>query len=373
MIKKILLVTASLNMGGIEKLTVAYSSYLDPKKYEIHYLIFGSEKHFFEDTVKKNRAFVHRIPLTHNRFTIYKNIRRTIREYGPFDIVHSHILFSSGLAMKAAYREHVPIRIAHSHDNLSYVKNKITNILYHKLMRIYLNRYSTKRLACSLDAGEFLFGKNFKKNHGQIIKNRIDIEKYRYSKTKRAKIRNELGITDEQLLIGTIGRLEKQKNQQFIIDIFKTKTINNLNPQAIIIGDGTERNNLLTLISNNKLDDRIKLIGTKEDIAGYLSAMDVFILPSIHEGLGIVLLEAQANGLTCITTKHIVPNEAKVLDSFIFLPLSALQKPEKWATEITRAYRTEPNTAIEELKRNDYDIKELKHDLENIYNDTKEQ
>lgn len=365
--KKVLLVVGSLDVGGIEKLVTDYSACLCNTDYRFYYLVFGDEVGCHEKEVLKSGAKIIRIPRPDNRFSLYFSIRSVLKKDGPFYAVHSHILFSSGLVMKAAYAESVKVRIAHSHDNLSYVKTGIIEEVYHFLMRHYLRKYSSRFVACSNDAGKYLFGNAFAKMGGIVLKNRIDVEKYKYSEIERRKIRSKLGISDKQLLVGNIGRIEKQKNQKFIVDIMQTHGVMSRDAKAIIIGDGEEKDELLLYIKENKQDENILLLGQKGDVAKYLSAMDVFVFPSVHEGLGLVLIEAQANGLPCIATRNIVPKEAQVLDSFRFISQKSCNDPEVWGKEIAEAKRCNGEKSVNIVKEKGYDIDGLKDDLLRLY------
>ncbi len=364
--KKVLLVVGSLGAGGIEKLVASYSRCLKNNGFQFYYLVFDGSDDFYRKEVLNNGSKIISVPWPHYKNSFYKDISSVLREYGPFDIVHSHILFSSGLVMKAAYKNSVRIRIAHSHDNLTYIRSTFMERVYRAVMRHLLNKYSTKRVACSSSAGEFLFGEVFQKK-GVVVKNRVDLSAYKFSDSDRRMAKREIGVEEDQLLIGTIGRIEEQKNQRFIVDIMNDERMRTSNAKAIIIGDGRKKDELLAYIEDNRQEKNVLLLGKKENVSRYLSAMDVFVLPSIHEGLGLVLVEAQANGLPCLAPKDIVPAEVKVLNSFEFIPREDCNLPNKWVDKILIAKRENSEISMESLKKEGYDIVGLKGDLLELY------
>lgn len=364
--KNILLVVGSLDVGGIEKLVASYSTHLSKNECQLYYLVFGDKVGHFEKEVLNNGAKIIRIPIPKNRLSLYRDLCSILEQYGPFDIIHSHILFSSGWVMKAAYDKSVEIRIAHSHDNLTFVNHSLLSRVYHRSMKKLIDKYSTKKVACSKEAGMYLFGDNFFEDNGMVLKNRISINDFVFSKSDRKAIRKELGIADHELLIGNIGRLETQKNQKFIVDIIDSVK-DSKNMKAAIIGDGAEYDNLTAYIEEKGQRDKVLLLGRKENVVKYLSAMDVFVLPSIHEGLGLVLIEAQVNGLPCLAFKDIVPEEAKVLNSFQFVSQNKNALPSTWAPLILKAKREDAKEARVAVREAGYDIDGLRNDLLSLY------
>lgn len=365
--KRILQVTGGLGIGGIERITTSFFEKIDKSKYEMDYLVYGDNIGEFEKIVLKNGGKILRVPIPRaGYYKFYKNVVKIMKDNGPYDVVHTHVLFNSGFIVRAAFKTGVPRIIAHSHDNLNKIQEPITKKIYNIVMRRWLNRYSTKICACSMSAGEYLFGKRSFEKNGIILKNKIDIDKFEFNELARKKIRKEYRINDE-LVIGNIGRLEEQKNQEYLLLILKEILKNNKNAKLLLIGDGSLKNTLNKKIEQLGIENNVIMTGQKENINELLSAMDVFVLTSIHEGLGIVLIEAQANGLRCLAPKYIVPNEAQILDSFKFMNNTNINEVNNWVEELNKKNnRTERTKEL--IKKAGYDLNSLAEELEKLYN-----
>ena len=174
----------------------------------------------------------------------------------------------------------------------------------------YLQRYATSHIACSDDAGKYLFGHHFYQKHGTTIINGIDLKKYEFNQGVREKVRNQYNL-NKSIVIGHTGSLNNVKNQTFLLDILKELTGFNYDFRLLLLGDGHIKEELLSKASRLGIEDKAIFLGNKENVSDFLMAMDIFIFPSIHEGLGIALIEAQAAGLPCIISDTI-PKEAVI-------------------------------------------------------------
>jgi len=194
-------------------------------------------------------------------------------------------------------------------------------------MKDYPNNY----FACSRNAGKWLFGKRVSNlNELVVLNNAVNVDEFKYDVEIRKKVRKELGIGNE-LVIGHIGRFNKQKNHNFLIDIFKA--VSEVNPDAILLlaGDGDLRRKIEKKVSRLGLKSKVKFLGVRNDINSIMQAMDLFLLPSLFEGLPVVLIEAQAAGLKCIVADTIT-RESDITSRVEFLRLN--DTPEKWANQV---------------------------------------
>lgn len=320
---KVLQVTGTLRVGGVETVAMNLFRYIDRNKYDFDYLVYGDNIGEYEGEVHSLGGRVLRVPSPRTGyFAFYKAVCRIMKDNGPYDIVHSHVLFNSGIIMRAAARMKIPRRIAHAHDNLSLVKLPFIKRIYNRLMKGWLLRYSTDFLACANSAGYYVFGSEAFYKRGNLLYNAIPVNKFAYSQQDRERIRDEFNLNGKKV-IGHIGRLAKQKNHSFLLDIFKEIHEKDENTLLLLVGDGELRGEIEKKIKYLNLQDSVILTGTRADTHCLLSAMDIFLLPSIHEGLAIVLIEAQANGLSCIVPREIVPPESKILDTFHFIAPNA--------------------------------------------------
>lgn len=233
-----------------------------------------------------------------------------------YDIVHCHMPNTAFAVLKEAKRCGIANRVLHSH------LNKSSDIFFHSIRNIPLNflgkRYSTDNLACSQDAGQFLF----KKKPFTVIHNGILIDKYIYNSVERSKKRLELGIGENDIVIGCVGRFVKQKNLGFAISLFSR--FHRLYPHSklLLLGDGEGRSELENLISEEEIVSEVFLPGVRSDINQMYSVMDVFLMPSLCEGLPVSAIEAQAAGLPCLYSDN-VPKETDITGTGAFLPLTA--------------------------------------------------
>jgi glycosyltransferase involved in cell wall biosynthesis len=245
-------------------------------------------------------------------------------EDGRYDVLHAHCYARSGLIMHAA-RDAVAVRIAHSH-NVHAVRS--AKALWHGIMRWLIGRYATHRLAVSETAGRALFGRHSFK----MMPLGIDVEGFRSALAERAVARAELGIPRDALVIGHVGRFVLQKNHACLLAAFRhlADRMHAARPaRLLLVGDGP-----LRAVYESKSDPRVIFAGARGDVPRVMAAMDVLTLPSLHEGLGLVVLEAQAQGLPCVVSEY-VPHEARASDLVEFVPLG--DGPSGWGERLLTA------------------------------------
>lgn len=361
--KKILIVIGTLHIGGAENVAMNICRYIDKSKFECHYLLFDKEKGGYEDEAIKLGAKIIRISPPNEGYRKFYNNLIDLIQKNKYDVVHTHTLWNNGIVITAAKKCRVPVRISHSHSTKSRYKEGFIYKLYIRFMKYLIIKNSTDFLACGKDAGKYLFGEKIYRNKCKIMYNGIDIDKYRYNKETAKKIRTELGL-NSSFVIGNVARLAVVKNQMFLIDIFEEILKKRSNSILLIIGDGEERNRLEKKIKEKSLQDKIKMLGIRNDVNELLQAMDIFVLPSLFEGFGIVLIEAQSASLYSLASDK-VPKEAKQSDYLEFFELE--KSAEEWADKILSApdiYRSD-NISSEIYKK--FDIKNIIKDLEKIY------
>lgn len=361
--KKVLQITGSLRIGGLEKVAYNYYKYINKNEYNFTYLVFSSEEEGYGPLLTEMGANIIRIPAPgQDYFGYIRRIRRILNDFGPFDVVHSHLFFNSGLAMKAAYLEGVPIRISHSHT-YNRTSKGLLRIAYMKIMKYMIKKYSTDYLASSSLAGEYLFGESLFKKEGIVIKNAIDNSLYNFDYRNRLKIRNELDV-EEKIVLGHTGTLNIVKNQTFLIDVAYELKMRKMDFTLLLIGNGPQKETLEEKVIHLGLEREVIFIGQKDNIEFYLSAMDIFLFPSLYEGLGISVVEAQANNLPCIVSPY-VPNEAIINE---YTQRRELDVAE-WVNCIADI-STKKISRVKEnnLRKNNYDIPGMMKILYDVYN-----
>lgn len=275
-----------------------------------------------------------------------------------YDVVHVHLdWFLSWIICIVAIFSGIKKRIIHHHQVYP-EKNFFYRIYFHMMQRMNMI-FSTHRIACSAAAAVNGFGKkNYEQSHITVIQNAVDVKRFEYDESKRNEIRQKYGINDK-LCIGCIGRLCIQKNQSFLLRVCEQIRLSKKNILLMLIGDGPDREEITRQIKKIGIEDSVLLLETQSDVAPFYSAMDVFCLPSRWEGLGMVLVEAQINGLRCFASDK-VPQTVKISNSLTFLPI---EDPSVWADSVLNAATTrEKNVDAKE-----YDIDERYKDLERIY------
>ena len=214
------------------------------------------------------------------------------------------------------------MKIIHSHNTQSSRPNFLINIL-HNINKRRIKKYCDYFYACSEEAGYWMYPKDIVKSaRFTIIHNAIDLNKFKFNPVIRKRIRQELGISDDTKVIGHVGRFTPQKNHKFLIDFYEEVYKKNKNSVLILIGTGPLYEEIKQKVKSLNLEKNVLLLGKKVNVHDYYQAFDAFVLPSIYEGLGIVLIEAQASGLPCLTSDR-VPSISKITDNIQYISLDS--------------------------------------------------
>ena len=302
--------------GGVESVIMNYYRHLDHSKIQFDFICDEDSTRIPYDEIKKLGGRVFLVPKYQKLPKYLKALEKIFKE-NQYRIVHSNINTLSVFPLYAAKKAGVPIRISHSHSTSNpkeWKRNLIKNIL-----RPFSKRYATDYFACSELAGRYLFGnKTFDRGKVKIIHNAIDIDKFRFDEEARKKLRKEFGIKDSTIVIGHVGRFVQQKNHTFLVDVFKEYHKKNPDSKLLLVGSGPLEKKIKSKVRKLGLNEAVLFLGQRDDTDKLYSAMDVFCLPSLYEGLGLALIEAQANGLKSITNSNI-PREAKMSEEIFFI------------------------------------------------------
>lgn len=355
---KILTITPGLNVcGGIESYVMNYYSRIH-NDVEMDFITHEIADDTYKNMIEANGDHVYLFPkIGLNVFKVKKQVEEFFEKHHDYDIVHCHMANAAFLYLKIAKKYGIKVRIIHSHQN------KAADKLSHAIRNIPLIKIGVKNanvyFACSKLAGDYLF----KKKKYYLINNAIDGKRFKYDAAKRKQMRKELGISDDTFVIGNVGRLCPQKNQKFLVDVF-CEVNKKVNSKLMIVGDGELYNDLIIHIRDLKIEDKVLLLPSTSKIEDYYQAMDMFVLPSLYEGLGIVNIEAQACGLKTIVSER-VPEIAKISDLLSFVNLSDGEKA--WANEIIKSKDYERKEQKDILAKSGYDIDTECEKLIDIY------
>lgn len=358
--KKILHVIRNIGDGGTEMFMMNSILNMNHSKFKNIILTYDKVTNWKKE-IKKNNIKIIQIqdPSKTGILGNIKYIKKTIKEEN-IDVVHSYTHYNSGYVMLAAFLCGIKTRITHSHRTESNGCTKISYRIYSSISKLLINIFSNVRLACGKEAGESLFYK-FKKF--TILNNGIVLDKYIFSNDIRNKIRKELKISNKDIVIGTIGRLDYNKNQKFLINVFNEYNKKNKNSKLLIVGDGVEKENLEEQTKKLGLINKVIFTGSRKDANELYNVMDLFMLTSYKEGLPFVLIEAQANGLSCIVSDS-VSKSSNISNSIIFKSLD--DTINEWVKTIDNInFKRKDN--IDYIIKNEYSIKNTVEKLEKIY------
>ncbi|NLK22329.1 MAG: glycosyltransferase family 1 protein [Epulopiscium sp.] len=348
--------------SGVMSFIMNYYRNIDREKVQFDFIYFVNNGNTYENEIKKmgGKSYFLKKPSIRS----YNSYRRFFKENGHvYHIIHLHEVYLNGFIHPLAKKYGIKHRITHSHNTM-YSENRIKAIR-NKLLCIPLKKTSNIFFACSEDAGKFLYGQKYvNSGNVKIFNNAIDTEKFRYNSKKRNEIRGELCLKDK-FVIGHVGRFAEQKNHDYLFKVFIAIKEKKADCVLMLLGDGPLFEKYKVKASELGIDNCVYFLGSKSNIHDYYNAMDVFVLPSIFEGLGIVLIEAQCNGLTCYVS-NTVPNQAKISDDYYCMSLD--DKAEKWADVIIegipynkRLYHMETDTKA------NFDILSQGKSLEEFY------
>lgn len=349
--------------GGVEAVVMNYYRHIDHKKIQFDFICDDDSTNIPYEEIEKLGGKVILIPPYQKVIKYHKELKKVLKE-GNYKIVHSHINTLSVFSLWAAKSAKVPIRIAHSHSTTN-KKEKKKNLLK-QVLKPFSKRYATNYMCCSELAGRWLFGdKEYDKGNVYLLNNAIDLDKFKYDDKVRIFKRKELGINDNTLVIGHIGRFVEQKNHRFLIDIFNEIHKKNKDSILLLAGQGPLMDEMKEKVKSLGLEQSVRFLGQRKDANELYQAFDLFLLPSLYEGLPVVGVEAQASGNLCYLSNDMT-KETKVLDSTVFMSLD--NTAEEWADNILKDVKTyKKHDTKEEVSKYGFNIEKEVERLEKKY------
>ena len=354
---RVLHVVTYMGRGGLETMLMNYYRNIDRNKVQFDFLVHRQERFDYDDEIEALGGIIYRLPRLNPWSNTYKKaLRKFFKEHTEYKIVHSHIDCMSAIPLKMAKKAGIPIRIAHGHSN-----NQDRDIKY--IIKLHykgkIARYATSLFACSDEAGKWMFGKqNF-----LVLPNAIDTKQYIYNAEKRNKVRKELNL-DNALVIGHVGRFSEVKNHTFLIDIFNEIYKKNSNAKLLLVGDGHKKQEIREKIMRLQMSDSVILTGIRSDVADVLQAMDVFVLPSLYEGLSIATIEAQASGLPCLISDRV---SVECKKTSLVNQIGLNESEMKWAETVLEIAKQERRDTSDEIICAGFDIEENARELQDFY------
>jgi glycosyltransferase involved in cell wall biosynthesis len=353
--------------SGIVSSIMNYYRFIDRTKIQFDFLCFETDKSTCKDEIEAMGGRVYYIPETKNIIKFNRYVEEFFKESSKeYIAVHYHAISIWNLALGVAKKHGLKHRIVHSHATV--YADKPLNAIRNRIMCLPIKKQANLYFACSKAAGEFMYGKKYiQKDRVYILNNAIDVDKFKYDEQIRKSIREDLNIEDKYVVCH-IGRFAHQKNHSFLVEIFKEIKKIHDNTVLLLIGDGILKDNIMQQVIDLGISEDVKFLGMCDDVHNMLQAADVFLLPSFFEGLGIVLIEAQAAGVPCIAS-DVVPEEAKASDLIEFVSLS--EKARIWAEIVIKYVGRNRTNTVENVRNAGFDIKLEVINLEKFYLDLK--
>ncbi len=363
---RVLHIVEELSAAGIESFIMNNYRKINRNKVQFDFFVLRNENEYYENEIIDLGGIIYKNDIKKTNLFLKireegKALKSFLLEHN-YQIVHLHYTTSMRASlMKVAKKAKVKIRIYHSHSGYVMGKNLLKRIIY-KFEAIKLNHYATDFFACSQIAADWVFTKKTAKNNSRIIKNGININKFKYNLNYRNEKRIELGINDEILYV-QVGRFTEQKNQLWTIKLIPNLIHFNENVHFIFLGDGPLKNKAELMVHELNIDKYVSFLGVRNDVYKYLSAADVYIMPSLYEGLPVAAIEAQCSGTKCIVSTNI-SDEVKVSNCIYML---SLDNEKSWIEQMKNVDIFDRSTAYYYVEKNGYNEDDISSMLEKFY------
>lgn len=347
-----------MDRAGLETMLMNYYRNMDHELIQFDFLTHRDKKGAYEDEIKALGGIIYRAPRLYiqNIPSYFQYMKKFFAEHSEYSIIHSHIDAMSAFPLKAAKKSNIPNRITHSHSSKFDTDLK----LLIKIMAMKtIPKLATEYCACGDVAGKFMFkDKSFK-----IIRNAIELDKFIYNPAIRERKRKELKI-ENKFVIGNVGRYCYIKNQSFVLDVFKIIVAKIPDSHLLLVGKGEDHQSIIDKIAKLDLEGKVSLLIDRSDVCEIYQTLDVFLMPSLFEGLPLVGVEAQANGLPCFVSNNI-SREVLLTNNIQMLDLS--QGAQYWAEQILKSDIRRNKNAKKQLQIKGYDVIVEAKKLQNWY------
>ncbi|MEK3885892.1 glycosyltransferase family 1 protein [Bacillus sp. FSL K6-3431] len=359
---RILHVVVNMNRGGAETLIMNLYRNIDRTKIQFDFLTCKAGA--FDEEIINKGGKIHRIPYVSDvgHMKYLKALNQFFDTHKSYPIIHSHLDKMSGMVLRSARKVGIPVRISHSHNTQS--EGGLAARTYKWLVGKFIIPNSTALFACSNDAAKWLFQR--KSSTSQILKNGIEYDKFSFSNEVRQQIRAELMLDDQSFILGHVGRFAHQKNHTYLIDLFAEFNKVRENAVLLLIGDGPLRPVIEEKVRKLGLEKKIRFLGIRSDINRILQGLDIFVFPSLHEGLPVALIEAQGAGLPCLISDCVSTEVDLGMNLVDYAPLNNTQV---WVNKMERITASQMERKSEQVAFSDkgYDIAATANKIEDFY------
>lgn len=367
---RILHIVGAMNRGGAETLIMELYRHMDRTKVQFDFLVYNysDQPGVYDEEILRlgGKIYSAKKRFYKGPIAFCRELKKFFDQHPEYRIIHAHQYATSGYMLAMAKKSNQCITIAHSH--IAFPKTDLLRGLADMMGKRLLKKYANYYFGCSEDALVALSGKKSDNYRKFVMKNAIDTKKFRYSSLLREIWRRKLGVDTNTVVWGNVARFTYQKNHEFLVRTFAESEKNNENCLLVLLGVGGKEQEIKELVDSLGLSRKVIFMGSRGDVNEIINAFDLFVMPSRYEGLGIVLIEAQANGLPCIISADVIPAEADV-GSGLVTRMSLNQSPAEWAQVCMkiRRERLPADLAQNAVKDAGYDISTVAEWLKNFY------
>ncbi len=354
----IAVVIGKMNGAGVENSVLNHYRHMNHDVIHFDFITCKSSQRIPYENIQAEGGRVFTVSDYSNPIAYYKDLKTLFRNNN-YDIVHAHTTALSPIALRAAMKCGVPVRIAHSRSS-SGDKELFRNAVK-RILKSRARKYATHCFACSALAGKWLFGSL---EGVEIWHNASSLATFDYAEETRKRIRSSLGISESTFVLGNAGRLSAQKNQGFLLEIFAEFKKKHADSILLIAGEGELETSLKHISKSLGVDNSVMFLGHRNDMADLYQAMDVFCLPSIYEGLPNVVIEAQASGLPCVLSDCIT-REVGATNIVRFVSLT--DSSSKWVSAIEGLTTIERRSRVHELAAAGFEVEDAAKRYERFY------
>lgn len=306
---KVLQVTGGMRIGGAETMLMNIYRNIDREKVQFDFLLYEKMDTPYTREIEKmgGKILVLNKKYRWDIYSYRKKFFKIINENGPYNVIHAHTGFNSGIPLMIANEVGIPIRICHSHFTKDGKNESIGRDMYHLLMRYIINNNANVLLACGQAAGTAMYGTKAYQSRCEILHNAIDTSLFLKELPKELiyKYKKEFNINDDELVIGSIANFREAKNHIFMVNIAQLMKEKDIKFKMLFIGDGESINNIKEIVNDKGLENDIIFLGSRTDVHQIIHVFDVLLMPSLYEGFPVTLIESQTAGVPAVISKNI--------------------------------------------------------------------
>ena len=356
---RVLQVFAALDSGGVSNFVMNLYREMDTDQIQFDFAMTAGEKSLYDDEVRSRGGRIFYFDSTKD---VTVNLRRILREKGPFQVVHSHVFFYSGLVLAEAKKAKVPVRIAHAHNAHTGEARSVPRIAYERGMQMLIRANATHMLGCSEKACRYVFGDKIMRDpRAAVMPDGIDCDRFAFNPEVREQVRKEYGL-DGKFVIGHVGHFNPAKNHEKILSVFAEVCRRRDDAALLLVGDGELEQDVRNRVNELGLTEKVVFAGAHRDVERFYQAMDVFLFPSRYEGFGMAMIEAQCSGLACVAS-DVVSHETAVNQVVTFLELASSDL--EWANALLEPAKDRARAHL--AVKAHYGVDITAHRMENLY------